>query len=167
MLTYNYHLNSDYETCSQFSKCNLMLKLLQVQTSIWFVGYTWVTFSYEAFHVLKGKHIWSISDDMLLLVFVPLSYLIWWWHKYLICQIKCAKCLLFWIFCSCQWPDKTNSRWRYTLQCPWNSWVKCPIHIHYMPSRSCCNTWYKATVLGYDCKESKEIFHIWDSSAGW
>ena len=46
-----------------------MLKLLQAQTSIWFVGYTWVTFSYEAnFRVLKGKHILSISDAMLLLV---------------------------------------------------------------------------------------------------
>ena len=69
LLTYNYHLNSDYETYSQFSKCDLMLKLLQAQTSIWSLGYTWVTFSYEAnFHVLMGKHILCISDDMLLLV---------------------------------------------------------------------------------------------------
>ena len=124
-------------------------------------------FLWSKFPCIKGKTYFIHFGCNAFIGVVRLSYLTWWWHKYLICQIKCTKCLLFWIFCSCQWPDKTNSRWRYTLQCPWNSWVKCPIHIHYMPSRPCCNTWYKATVLGYDCKECKEIFHIWDSSAGW
>lgn len=68
---------------------------------------------------------------------------------------------------SYQWPCKTTSRWRYTVQCSWNSWIKHPVNLHYMPGRSCCNTWHKTPFSGYDSEESKEVFHIWDSSAGW
>ena len=70
-------------------------------------------------------------------------------------------------FCSCQWPCKATTGWRHTIQRPWNSWIKYSVCLHYLPGWPICNTWYKTTIFGRDCEESKEIFYIWDSSPGW